>query len=169
MLADAVRKDERIFLAFGNLRGRNAQPDVEKRVGAPPIPRKFLPHHVTFSKSARISHHEPTTQRLLPMVWGRTTSRGLTSGMESRGLTVLARSRRLHHDMLTRCWLNSVSSAGMPKTGPSMASQKKPRVLRRPAARRHLAPAGVHRSCVPSLQARTRARPSLYYGDQSGE
>lgn len=66
--------------AFGNLRGRIAQSDVEKAGRGSIIPRKFLPHHVNFSKSARISHHEPTTQRLLPTVWGVTTSRVFASG-----------------------------------------------------------------------------------------
>lgn len=75
-----LRTDDSCFLAFGNLRGRNGQSDVEKAGRGSIIPRKFLPHHVTFSKSARISHHEPTAQRLLPVVWGVTTSRGLASG-----------------------------------------------------------------------------------------
>lgn len=85
--AHAGEQTTAAFWLFGNLRGRNAQSDVEKAGRGSMIPRKFLLHHVTFSKSARISHHEPTAQRLLPTVWGVTTSQELASGMESRGLT----------------------------------------------------------------------------------
>lgn len=86
---------ERLMLAnrrqllFCFRKSEGAKCSIRRRKSGPGLhtPRKTLPHHVNLSKSARISHHEPTAQRLLPMIWRVATSRGLASGMESRGLT----------------------------------------------------------------------------------
>lgn len=151
-----LRTDDSCFLAFGNLRGRNGQSDVGKAGRGSIIPRKFLPHHVTFSKSARISHHEPTAQRLLPVVWGATTSRGLASGGGKPRFmaALLDLIGRLHHDVSTRCRSNSVSSAGMPKTGPSMASRNPVPVAPRagPPRRRQLSRPGFTVPACPACK-----------------